>query len=138
MKHKENILKLREQGKSYREIQKILGCSKGTIAYHLGDGQKQKNLTRGNLGKAKRRRQIWEYKENIGCIDCKEKYPHYILEFDHRPGFEKIGSPTEMAAYFGIEAAMEEIKKCDVVCANCHKIRTYNRNQNKIGKIPTR
>ena len=116
----------------------MLGCSKGTIAYHLGDGQKQKNLTRGNLGKAKRRRQIWEYKEKIGCADCKEKYPHYVLEFDHKSGFEKLGSPTEMAAYFGIEKAMEEIKKCDVVCANCHKIRTYNRNQNKIGKIPTR
>jgi len=39
--HKENILKLRAEGKTYTEIQKILGCSKGTISYHLGDGQKQ-------------------------------------------------------------------------------------------------
>ena len=31
---KEKILKLREEGKSYNEIKKILGCSKGTISYH--------------------------------------------------------------------------------------------------------
>lgn len=46
MKHKDNILKLREQGYSYREIEKTLGCSKSTISFHLGKGQKEKNNTR--------------------------------------------------------------------------------------------
>jgi DNA-binding CsgD family transcriptional regulator len=31
---KNDIIELRNQGKSYREIQKILGCSRGTINYH--------------------------------------------------------------------------------------------------------
>lgn len=39
---KEKILKLRNEGKSYREIEKILNCSKGTISYYCGDGQKEK------------------------------------------------------------------------------------------------
>lgn len=39
---KEQILLLREQGKSYREIERILGCSKSTVAYHLSDEQKEK------------------------------------------------------------------------------------------------
>lgn len=43
---KEQILKLREEGKTYNEIQSILGCSKGTISYHLGDNQKEKTLNR--------------------------------------------------------------------------------------------
>jgi 5-methylcytosine-specific restriction endonuclease McrA len=43
---KEQILELRSCGMSYREIEKIVGCSKGTIAYHLGDGQKTKVNTR--------------------------------------------------------------------------------------------
>lgn len=38
---KNQILKLRAEGKSYRQIQKILGCSKSTIAYHC-DGGKEK------------------------------------------------------------------------------------------------
>lgn len=41
-KHKENILRLRAEGKSYNEIQKITGASKGTISYHCGEGQKHK------------------------------------------------------------------------------------------------
>ena len=43
---KEKILKLRKEGKSYNEIQKLLGCSKGTISYHCGKGQKEKAKTR--------------------------------------------------------------------------------------------
>lgn len=42
MKHKDQILKLREQGKSYNEIHQITGASKGTIAYHCGKDQKKK------------------------------------------------------------------------------------------------
>lgn len=43
---KEEIIRLKEEGKSYREIKKELGCSLGTIAYHLGKGQKEKALLR--------------------------------------------------------------------------------------------
>lgn len=43
---KQKILELREEGKSYNEIQSILGCSKGTISYHCGKGQKEKSLVR--------------------------------------------------------------------------------------------
>jgi 5-methylcytosine-specific restriction endonuclease McrA len=43
------ILQLREQGLSYREIQKELGCSKGTISYHLGKGQKEKTNCKQQL-----------------------------------------------------------------------------------------
>jgi CRISPR/Cas system Type II protein with McrA/HNH and RuvC-like nuclease domain len=43
---KEDIIRLRKEGKSYGEIQKELGCSKGTIAYHCGEGQKEKYIER--------------------------------------------------------------------------------------------
>ena len=46
MKHKEKILELRSQGLSYEEIKNRLGCSKGTIAYHCGNHQKEKNKDR--------------------------------------------------------------------------------------------
>jgi len=46
MKHKDSILKLRSEGKTYTEIQSILGCSKSTIAYHCGEGQKEKAKNR--------------------------------------------------------------------------------------------
>ena len=43
---KKRILELRKQNKTYTEIAKELGCSKGTISYHCGTGQKEKSKKR--------------------------------------------------------------------------------------------
>jgi 5-methylcytosine-specific restriction endonuclease McrA len=43
---KEKILRLRKEGKSYNQIKAILGCSKSTISYHCGEGQKVKSKER--------------------------------------------------------------------------------------------
>lgn len=67
------------------------------------------------------------YKEAHGCSDCHNKFPHYVLEFDHRPECVKIDVVYRVLRNQGPEAAWEEVKKCDVVCSNCHKIRTYMR-----------
>jgi transposase len=126
MKHKDRIFELREQGLSYSNIQKELGCSKGTIAYHLGEGQKEKSLSRGKAGVSKVRRFLQEYKQNAGCTDCKEDYPYYVLEFDHLGDKDfNIGSFQHHTV--DMEKVKAEIAKCEVVCSNCHKIRTYNR-----------
>lgn len=69
------------------------------------------------------------YKESKGCFDCEVRYPHYVLEFDHRPGNKKIDVVYRVLKKFGREAAWNEVRKCDVVCSNCHKIRTYEREQ---------
>lgn len=52
---KDEILRLRAEGKSYRDIQGILNCSKSTISYHLGDGQRKKTNERNKIAKAKKR-----------------------------------------------------------------------------------
>ena len=46
---KENILKLRSAGKTYAEIQNELKCSKSTISYHCGKGQKDKTKERTRI-----------------------------------------------------------------------------------------
>ncbi|QQV91433.1 HNH endonuclease [Tenacibaculum phage Gundel_1] len=43
---KQDILRLRKEGKTYTEIQNSLGCSRGTISYHCGKGQKEKTKAR--------------------------------------------------------------------------------------------
>lgn len=135
MEHKEQILKLRAEGKSYRQIQQELNCSKGTIAYHLGEGQKEKTQSKSNFSKLKRRRELWDIKEASGCVDCNEKYPHFMLHFDHKPEFQKNGTVTKIYSTYGKIKGLEEMAKCDIVCANCHAIRTYSRNQNNIVEI---
>jgi hypothetical protein len=50
---KDEILKLRADGLSYKQIEKQLGCSRSTIAYHCGVGQKDKNKARGEKNRKK-------------------------------------------------------------------------------------
>jgi hypothetical protein len=64
------------------------------------------------------------------CQDCGIKYPHYVMHFDHLPGHEKLFTIGNYARRsVAVKRLAEEIAKCDVVCANCHAERTYQRGQ---------
>lgn len=61
------------------------------------------------------------------CADCGIEYPFYVMEFDHIDPKQKEYSIAGMtnASWTKIKA---EIQKCELICANCHAIRTYNRH----------
>jgi hypothetical protein len=64
-----------------------------------------------------------EYLTSHPCVDCGEGNP-IVLEFDHVRG-EKRGNISEIvSAGWSLAYLAEEIAKCDVRCANCHRIRT--------------
>jgi hypothetical protein len=66
------------------------------------------------------------------CQDCGIKYPYYVMDFDHRPGEEKCFAIANMARTRpSLEKVIEEINKCDIVCSNCHRIRTHNRDKSQ-------
>ena len=59
------------------------------------------------------------------CVDCKQKFPHYVMDFDHVRG-KKLNEVSQMVSrHVSIRVLLAEIAKCDVVCANCHRERTY-------------
>ena len=63
--------------------------------------------------------------KEVPCMDCGVQYPLCATDFDHVRG-EKLfdlGNARGRA----IQKVKDEIAKCDVVCANCHRIRTYKR-----------
>lgn len=60
------------------------------------------------------------------CGDCGVSYPSFVMDFDHRPGEVKVGGVGRLATATR-QRLLEEIAKCDVVCANCHRIRTATR-----------
>ncbi len=64
-------------------------------------------------------------KESSGCKDCGENN-HIVLDFDHLRD-KKYNISRMIHDGFSWKAIMKEVEKCDVVCANCHRIRTYNR-----------
>ena len=61
------------------------------------------------------------------CMDCGENYPHYVMDLDHRPGTKKLFQPAD-AIQKSWRQFWEELAKCDVVCANCHRERTWQRS----------
>lgn len=126
MKHKDEILRLRSEGKTYNEIQKITGASKGTISYHINPKVKEKTIERHRGNRRKIEDYIREYKESRGCLDCGKMYPYYILDFDHVKE-KKFNISRFSETTNSLCIVKEEIEKCEVVCANCHRIRTWSR-----------
>jgi hypothetical protein len=69
------------------------------------------------------------YKLEHGCADCGYSKHPAALEFDHRPGENKLFNIGEKVGSYSLEKIWAEVAKCDVVCANCHAIRTVERRQ---------
>ena len=67
---------------------------------------------------------IMQDAKSVPCMDCGQSYPHYVMDFDHRNPTQKIAEVGRMARH-GKRKLLEEIAKCDVVCANCHRERTH-------------
>ena len=66
-----------------------------------------------------------------GCVDCGYSEHAVALDFDHRPGEIKlfsIGIKWEGA----LVPLLAEIAKCDIRCANCHRVRTAERRQHHV------
>lgn len=68
--------------------------------------------------------------KNVPCADCGQKFPYYAMDFDHVRG-KKIESVSGLKKFHSISKIKKEIAKCEVVCANCHRIRTFNRLHKK-------
>jgi hypothetical protein len=64
--------------------------------------------------------EIVDWLKEHGCLDCGEKNP-IVLEFDHRG--DKEHNISHMVKH-QLEKLKLEILKCDIRCANCHKIKT--------------
>lgn len=64
--------------------------------------------------------------KNRPCADCGNSYPDYVMDYDHLDAKTKFKMVSKLINYsFG--KIKEEVAKCELVCANCHRIRTHNR-----------
>ena len=59
-------------------------------------------------------------------MDCNVTYPSYVMDFDHVRG-EKKFLLARGHQKTGFNQVIAEMAKCDVVCSNCHRIRTHGR-----------
>lgn len=73
---------------------------------------------------------IRNLKESSPCLDCKKHFPYYVMDFDHVRG-KKHANVMELIPSLCKKKIDEEIAKCEIVCSNCHRIRTHMRKMKK-------
>ena len=78
------------------------------------------------------RRWVYDLKNNTPCTDCGIQYPYYVTDFDHiEERGVKLNTISKLINMGSTIQVKRELEKCDLVCANCHRIRTYNRRTDK-------
>ena len=125
---KEKILNLRDEGKSYSEISKILDCSKSTVYYYCN--RNSKNVIKNGINRRKMGIFIERNSKNINCIFCnillKNKQKKFCSRgcqsnYFHNINYNKIieGDKTIMKSnfridYFKKDILKEQDNKCDI------------------------
>jgi len=90
------------------------------------DARQKKNREKKATAKEK-----WKaFKSTLSCVQCGQNHPA-TLDFHHiekHPDNRKVNKLLTNKAY---KKAAEEVKKCMVLCANCHRIHHHNERLEK-------
>lgn len=83
--------------------------------------------------KAEKAAIVQSVKSNTPCTDCGKKFHYCQMDFDHVEGKDfPITRITSSA--LPVRRLLEELAKCEVVCANCHRMRTFKRTEHAKGE----
>jgi hypothetical protein len=98
-------------------------------AHYLKNRESYKRKARANekRHRIKRAEAIKEIKERTPCADCRQFFPYFVLQFDHVGDDKEFNIGDANRRGYSMKRIIAEIQKCEVVCANCHAIRTHNR-----------
>lgn len=66
--------------------------------------------------------------KNKPCMDCDGLFPPYVMDFDHIDDNKVDNVSVMVHKMTSLEKIQLEIDKCELVCSNCHRIRTHQRN----------
>ena len=114
-------------------------CSKCRVAKAIGEFSRQTKRLDGlqqyctlcsraakRKHMQKRGRELDKLKDRP-CLDCYERFPPECMDFDHVRGEKLFGIVEARGSAIAWQTVLNEIAKCDLVCANCHRMRTYIR-----------
>lgn len=98
--------------------------AKEVLQYHRDWRKKHKIMNRRQSLKQflKHKEFLWGIKHNP-CYDCGKEYPAPVMDLDHINSHSKYNVTYEL----GDKKLIKEIEKCQLVCSNCHRIRTWKR-----------
>lgn len=90
---------------------------------------KLKTRRRSEAGRRRKNRErirsyLAELRSNTPCHDCKQVFHWVAMDFDHVRGVKVV----ELSDAKTWQKVQEELPKCDIVCSNCHRLRTFTRS----------
>lgn len=105
----------------------LSGVTLSTAEYHRNWYHKNKDRIRikkrqQRVAYLRKLRAVLNEAKSKPCADCGQNYPPYVMDFDHKGNKEFVISDS---LFKGISKLEQEMAKCDVVCANCHRERTF-------------
>jgi hypothetical protein len=116
---KDQILKLRAEGKLYREIAQIVGCDIRTVSYHCNAACGKRMRVSNSVTRLRRKIQIKKMFGNK-CQNCNYDKCINALCFHHIDPSKKEGELARIIKQNSLEKALKEASKCLLLCANCH------------------
>jgi len=104
-----------------------------TYANTYYQNNKAKVLATTKASVKKYKEQWRSFKATLACVKCGQNHPA-TLDFHHIDSSTKEASVNKLIKYRAFKRAMEEVKKCVVLCANCHRIHHHDERLNKKAK----
>ena len=91
------------------------------------------HIARVNRVTVRARERIQRYyidvQKSRSCADCDGRFPPYVMDFDHVRG-KKVSILAKLrSGRASLARVAAEIEKCELVCSNCHRVRTYLRRK---------
>jgi hypothetical protein len=120
-------------------IMECVECGKPSKYGHIGSlciDCYSKTHTTNQVRIRRNQEKLFDYLVDHQCADCGENNSR-VLQFDHVRGVKR-GNVTQMVSSgYGWKTILEEIAKCEIVCANCHIKRTAQRGGFWRGDVST-
>lgn len=107
-------------------------CRRAYDRRYYAERGKDARLARARAWREERRGWMAALKEGRACADCGGTFPAFVMHWDHLPGHVKIAEISGMVANRRREVVIEELAKCELVCANCHVMRTVKRARSAV------
>lgn len=99
-------------------------------AWHQANRDRRMPLIKERKRKHKEEMRVWvrDLKSTTPCADCQLLFPYYVMDFDHVTDDKEKAISVAMNQGWSKSKLEEEIAKCELVCANCHRLRTHERS----------
>lgn len=100
-------------------------CRQSTLRYLTQYGiDKREKIAAKNRTRRDRRQEVLDKLKDVPCADCGGRFPPICMDFDHVQG---KSFTISRASTRSLTSVLREVERCEVVCANCHRIRTAQR-----------